>query len=83
LCRKVTQGTEQRRKTKNKYKKTKDEQKGTFTRLQFASRSQWRVASARNRQKGTFTRPQVAPNSHWRVIKEKHRQEHGFTRHGE
>jgi len=61
---KVTQGTEQRRKTRNKYKKTKDEQKGTFTCLQFASRSQWRVASARNRQKGTFTRPQLAMASY-------------------
>jgi len=45
-----------KKKNKKKNKKSeKDEQKGTFTCLQLASRSQWRVASASN----SFTRPQL------------------------
>jgi len=53
-------------KQENKYKKAKDEQKGTFTRPQCAPNSQWRVTSARNRQRGTFTRPQLAMTSYQR-----------------
>jgi len=59
LCRKLTQDTKQRRKTREKV------QKGRKMKL-LASNSQWRVAKASNGRKAYS----LAPNSQWRVIKE-------------
>jgi len=64
-------------------KRQKDEQKGTFTRLQFASRSQWRVASASKSRKAHLLASNSPPTRNDELSKRQHRQKHSFTRHGE